>query len=685
MSEAAQRQAWRTFDSADDAMTEIAFGSAHIKVARPTVPAWNALQMVLLSHDYSIRGDDTHGYFPRNIEGTTTRSLHALGIAIDVNATTNPVRKTPNRRKVWFSEKRTQADRAQDVLSNVADTDMTPEMIEDVRSVKTFEGKSVFGWGGSWTNKKDPMHFHIDVTPQDLAAGIDPSTVKGFGLDLDGDLDGRSDGFNGHFNGHLNGGTEEHFHDEDMNSDPTDETFWESDTMIHDSEVNRFRPFLDFIAHHEGTASRSNDGYDTSLGYGKFTGGEKKLTAMTLNQINALQMAMLDHPANNFNSSALGRYQIVRKTLLGLRRKFGLSGGELYSRELQDSLAVALIKGRGRDVVGLREEWASLTKVNGNTILKKYDERQSGTLEIYKPEYPESFDPGYVSWEKLLEILGGGILGNLNLNRQPSQLVLKPGDRGPAVEALQQALSARNYQVGKIDGIYGTLTTAAVAAFQVDYKVPAEVSGSVDATTWTMLGEALGRPLSQERINITADDLRRMGSQTIAQADNARLMAVLTSLLGALGIGNFAIREYGPGPAAAAPAAPNPVVSAPVDQQIAHAVSGLPLADLKTFFNINLGPKGTEALAVKIRGLESLYAQSVTVPGATNSGTLQDFNNPLVSLISAGANILLPGAGGSLAILALGIASHIFGTRIIKRRVRDQQNGSNIGALIDRK
>ena len=680
MSEAAQRQAWRTFDSTDDAMTEIAFGPAHIKVARPTVPAWNALQMILLSHDYSIRDGDTHGYFPRNIEGTATRSLHALGIAIDVNATTNPVRKTPNRRKVWFSEKRTQADRAQDVLSNAADTDMTPEMIDDVRSVKTFDGKNVFGWGGSWTNKKDPMHFHIDVTPQELAAGIDPSTVKGFGLDSDGDPDGD-------LNGHVNGATDEHSHDEEMNPDSADEILLESDTMIHESEVNRFRPFLEFIAHHEGTANRPNDGYDTSLGYGKFTGGEKRLTAMTLDQINVLQMAMLDHPANNFNSSALGRYQIVRKTLRGLRTQFGLSGGELYSRELQDSLAVALIKRRGRDVAGLRLEWASLQRVNGNEILKKFDARGTGPIEILGQGPPDIFYPdNRPSWEKLLEILGPGILGKLNSNQQSSQLVLKPGDRGPDVKALQEALSSRDYQVGKIDGVYGTLTTGAVAAFQADYKVPAEVIGSVDGVTWSMLRDAPGRPLSQERINITADDLRRMGSQTIAQADNARLMAVLTSLLGALGIGNFAMREYGPGPATAAPAVPNPVVSsAPVDQQIAHAVSGLPVSDLKTFFNSNLGPKGTEALAVKIRGLESLYAQSITAPGATTSGTVQDLNNPLVSLISAGANILLPGAGGSLAILALGVASHIFGTRIIKRRVRDQQNGSNIGALIDRK
>jgi hypothetical protein len=65
---------------------------------------------------------------------------------------------------------------------------------------------------------------------------------------------------------------------------------------------------------------KAESGYDTSLGYGRFSGGEKTLTLMSLYQIDALQTAMLNHPANNFNSSALGRYQIVRKTLRGLRK-----------------------------------------------------------------------------------------------------------------------------------------------------------------------------------------------------------------------------------------------------------------------------------------------------------------------------------------------------------------------------
>jgi Putative peptidoglycan binding domain len=43
---------------------------------------------------------------------------------------------------------------------------------------------------------------------------------------------------------------------------------------------------------------------------------------------------------------------------------------------------------------------------------------------------------------------------------------LKPGDTGAQVRALQRALKALGYPVGKVDGQYGPATKTAVAAFQ---------------------------------------------------------------------------------------------------------------------------------------------------------------------------------------------------------------------------
>ncbi|WP_279483405.1 phage tail length tape measure family protein [Aureimonas sp. SK2] len=128
--------------------------------------------------------------------------------------------------------------------------------------------------------------------------------------------------------------------------------------------------FLDLIRRAEGTAGAN--GYNTSLAYGRFTGGERNLTGMTLNQIDALQTSMLRHPGNTYNSSALGAYQIVRTTLRGLREELGLDGSQLYSPELQDRLALTLAQRRGASASGLRNEWEGFRRVGEGEILGAY-------------------------------------------------------------------------------------------------------------------------------------------------------------------------------------------------------------------------------------------------------------------------------------------------------------------------
>ncbi|WP_353641962.1 phage tail tape measure protein [Mesorhizobium sp. WSM2239] len=128
---------------------------------------------------------------------------------------------------------------------------------------------------------------------------------------------------------------------------------------------------LDLIGFAEGTDK--GRGYNETLGYGAFSGGAKNLVGMTLDEIDALQSSMLQHPDNTFNSSALGRYQIVQKTLRGLRNEMGLSGSETFSPELQDRLAQQLLRRRGNDVGGLRNEWEGLRRIDDATIRRAYD------------------------------------------------------------------------------------------------------------------------------------------------------------------------------------------------------------------------------------------------------------------------------------------------------------------------
>src|SRR5690554_4352428 len=108
-----------------------------------------------------------------------------------------------------------------------------------------------------------------------------------------------------------------------------------------------YRPMLDLIGFAEGTDRKR--GYNETLAYGAFTGGDVDLCAMTLKEIDALQTKMLKHPANTFHSSALGRYQIVRTTLHAIRKSLSLPDTALFDADMQDRCACYLLGLRGID------------------------------------------------------------------------------------------------------------------------------------------------------------------------------------------------------------------------------------------------------------------------------------------------------------------------------------------------
>src|SRR5690606_31836595 len=136
-----------------------------------------------------------------------------------------------------------------------------------------------------------------------------------------------------------------------------------------------YRPMLDLIGFAEGTDRKR--GYNETLAYGAFTGGDVDLVAMTLEAIDALQTRMLKHPKNHFNSSALGRYQIVRTTLRAIRKTLKLPATALFDADMQDRCACYLLGLRGIDkylagrlsedtlINNLAHEWASLPTTTG--------------------------------------------------------------------------------------------------------------------------------------------------------------------------------------------------------------------------------------------------------------------------------------------------------------------------------
>lgn len=154
-----------------------------------------------------------------------------------------------------------------------------------------------------------------------------------------------------------------------------------------------YRPLLDLIGLTEGTDKRRGGGpargYNETLAYGRLTGGDVDLVLMTLTQIDALQTRMLQHRENVWNSSAVGRYQIVRTTLRNIRKTLNLSGAELFDRDMQDRLGCFLLGQRGIDkylagrlsedtlLLNLAKEWASLPTAAG----KGYYSGQSAAVK----------------------------------------------------------------------------------------------------------------------------------------------------------------------------------------------------------------------------------------------------------------------------------------------------------------
>jgi hypothetical protein len=178
-STAALRNAWREYRCATNRMVQLRlFGKWNTPVNPKTVDAWRALESTLAAVGYDVHR--AWVYVCRNIAGQKAASLHAYGLAIDIDHAgprCNPNNPTPDRRKVRFSTAPTKLERCRDVQHGRADTAFTSGQVAAVEAIRTVDGHQVFAWGGRWPTTKDTMHFQINVTPQELERGIAPETV----------------------------------------------------------------------------------------------------------------------------------------------------------------------------------------------------------------------------------------------------------------------------------------------------------------------------------------------------------------------------------------------------------------------------------------------------------------------------------------------------------------------------
>lgn len=133
--------------------TTIPFGNngARITVDRRCVDAFNALAAVMDKHNYDITPPDVGAYVCRAITGGSNYSLHAYGIAVDINWQDNP-------------------------YGPVLKTNMPMDMVREISpGIVTNNGVQVFRWGGDYSGNKDAMHFEVVASPTELAAGIKQS------------------------------------------------------------------------------------------------------------------------------------------------------------------------------------------------------------------------------------------------------------------------------------------------------------------------------------------------------------------------------------------------------------------------------------------------------------------------------------------------------------------------------
>lgn len=181
---------------------------------------------------------------------------------------------------------------------------------------------------------------------------------------------------------------------------------------------------LDLIAEHESAGN-----YDAVIGDAH---SSHDLSGKTLGDIYDLMGDLLLYGQP---STAVGRYQIIRKTLQSLQESKGLQNDALFTPKLQDDLALSLMIGRGYSewwtgqmtdaefAHGLSCEWASLPDPEadgrshydgvgpnhaGTTLAHVYDAlRRAKAAQKPAPELVADAAPGgFVGW---LKGLFGGV------------------------------------------------------------------------------------------------------------------------------------------------------------------------------------------------------------------------------------------------------------------------------------
>ena len=126
-------------------------GRYPVRIQRPAVNALYALDAVLRATGYPMPTGPTGSYNCRKIGGSDLWSLHAYGIAVDIDYANNPYIRGDTLEPGWGTDPRWRITEAQ---------------VDAVLSITNSEGGRLWKWlGYGMRNAIDPMHFEIDQPP----------------------------------------------------------------------------------------------------------------------------------------------------------------------------------------------------------------------------------------------------------------------------------------------------------------------------------------------------------------------------------------------------------------------------------------------------------------------------------------------------------------------------------------
>jgi len=266
------------------------------------------------------------------------------------------------------------------------------------------------------------------------------------------------------------------------------------------------RHILDFVSSIEAP-----QGYDTIYGnnQGKLP---KPITQMTLDEVQAAQPSW----TKRFGSSAAGAYQIMRdtmdspKTMSDLEGEMGLSGDELFDPDMQDRMALHLLKRRGYDqfmagkigVVAfakrLAQEWASFPVLAAT----KGAHRQVKRGQSYYAG--DGVNKALVPPERIERLLAEALaMTGTAPAAAPSGAITDPA----IVRQVQTRLRELGYtEVGEADGKVGKMTRTAILAFRNENGLP--LADYIDQDLRVAMLDAPARELAPARADAAPGEVR---------------------------------------------------------------------------------------------------------------------------------------------------------------------------------